>query len=50
MKVQIQTQKYGFTVNFALKHIDPEYLLPKNMDDNFILVILIAMNYFWGVT
>ena len=37
MKGQIQTQKYGFTVNFA----------SKNMGDNFILVVnLIARNYF----
>ena len=48
MKGQIQTQKYGFTVNFAAKNIViPAYLLPKNMGDNFILVInLIAGNYF----
>ena len=45
MKGQIQTQKYGFTVNFAPKnYCDPAYLLPKHMGDNFILVInLIAL-------
>ena len=33
------------------KYCDPAYLLPKNMGDNFILVInLIAQNYFWGIT
>ena len=38
---------YGFTVNFAPKNIVTAYHLPKNMGDNFILVInLIARNYF----
>ena len=47
MKGQIHTPKYGFTVNFAPKNIFCAYLLPKNIGDNFILVMnLIARNYF----
>ena len=40
MKGQIQTQKYGFTVNFAPKNIVSLHLFyPKNMGANVILVI-----------
>ena len=36
MKGQVQTQKYGFTVNFSpKKYFDPARFLPKNMGDNF---------------
>ena len=47
MKGRIQTQKYGLTVNSVPQNF---VILPKNMDDNFILVInWIARNYFWGI-
>ena len=49
---QIQTQKYGFTENFVPKNMGIyAYLLPKNMGDNFSLVInLMVRNYFRGIT
>ena len=45
MEGKIQTQKYGFPESFAPKNL--AHLLPKNMDDNCVLVInSMARDYF----
>ena len=48
-RIKFKPKKWIHCKFCTQKHCDPAYLLPKNMGDNFILVInLIARNYFGG--